>query len=72
MAEADKPRRIAPWSRTSKQGWQCAAIEVTSGGHTPEYPHLCTLPKDHWGRHLCWCGWAFRKVDGQWQQPDLF
>ncbi len=28
----------------------------------PDYPHECTLPEDHFGPHLCWCGIGFTET----------
>jgi hypothetical protein len=65
-ARSHSGRRFRPRPR------QCLAYEVIEQQNWPElYMHMCNLPDEHYGRHLCWCGWAFGRPDVHWSQVRL-
>lgn len=59
--------------RRHRQEWQCLAFQILEGStDVPAEPHLCVLEKLHFGKHVCWCGWAFAENTASWHQPSYF
>ena len=52
--------------------WMCGVSEVIpSQYYDGLYRHVCGLPKNHYGRHQCWCECVFGGVDANYRPPKL-
>ena len=68
------PHELPRTERRRQRPWQCQAFLAIRGvsRDAPELAsHICTLNKDHFGVHLCWCGSAFNDLREVFTQRPL-
>ena len=64
------PRR----EQRENRKWQCQAIVGignSSDASAELNAHVCSLPAEHLGMHLCWCGSAFDDLRNVYTQRRL-